>query len=116
VHHRRPPKTIVRDIGSSPTYGDQEGSAYNGHFGCACYHPLFVFNQLSDVAMSSGVFAIRQRAQRRWLAGGAGTSDRPLPGHRQAPLFSRRRGFRQSRNLRNPGNRGDRLHDPAAGK
>jgi Transposase DDE domain group 1 len=30
-------------------YGEQEGSAYNGHFGCMCYHPLFVFNQLGDV-------------------------------------------------------------------
>jgi hypothetical protein len=32
----------------SPTYGDQEGSTYNGHFGCTCYHRLFVFNQLRD--------------------------------------------------------------------
>jgi hypothetical protein len=30
-------------------YGEQEGSAYNGHFGCMCYHPAFVFNQLGDV-------------------------------------------------------------------
>jgi hypothetical protein len=22
---------------------------YNGHFGCICYHPLFVFNQLGDL-------------------------------------------------------------------
>ena len=32
-------------------------SAYNGHFGCTCYHPLFVFNQLGDVercALRSG--------------------------------------------------------------
>src|SRR5271165_5263676 len=51
VHRRRPPKTIVLDMDSSesPTYGEQEGSAYNGHFGCTCYHPLFVFNQLGDV-------------------------------------------------------------------
>jgi hypothetical protein len=51
VHHRRPPKRIVLDMDSSesPTYGDQEGSAYNGHFGCTCYHRLFVFNQLGDV-------------------------------------------------------------------
>ena len=51
VHQRRPPKTIVLDMDSSesPTYGEQEGSAYNGHFGCVCYHPLFVFNQLGDV-------------------------------------------------------------------
>jgi hypothetical protein len=34
---------IVFDMDSSesPTYGEQEGSAYSGHFGC--YHPLFVF-------------------------------------------------------------------------
>jgi hypothetical protein len=51
VHQWRPPKTIVLDMDSSesPTYGEQEGSAYNGHFGCTCYHPLFVFNQLGDV-------------------------------------------------------------------
>ena len=33
----------------SPTYGEQDGSAYNGHFGCTCHHPLFVFNQLGDL-------------------------------------------------------------------
>ena len=51
VHQRRPPKVIVlgMDSSESPTYGEQEGSAYNGHFGCTCYHPLFVFNQLGDV-------------------------------------------------------------------
>src|SRR5712671_2543027 len=51
VHQRRPPKAIVLDMDSSesPTYGEQEGSAYNGHFGCTCYHPLFVFNQLGDL-------------------------------------------------------------------
>jgi Transposase DDE domain group 1 len=51
VHRQRPPRTIVLDMDSSesPTYGEQEGSAYNGHFGCTCYHPLFVFNQLGDV-------------------------------------------------------------------
>ena len=51
VHARRPPKIIVLDMDSSesPTYGEQEGSAYNGHFGCTCYHPLFVFNQFGDV-------------------------------------------------------------------
>jgi hypothetical protein len=51
VNQRRPPKRIVLDMDSSvsPTYGEQEGSAYNGHFACTCYHPLFVFNQLGDV-------------------------------------------------------------------
>jgi len=23
-------------------------TAYNGHFGCVCYHPIFVFNQFGD--------------------------------------------------------------------
>jgi hypothetical protein len=51
VHQRRSPKVIVLDMDSSesPTYGEQEGSAYNGHLGCTCYHPLFVFNQLGDL-------------------------------------------------------------------
>jgi hypothetical protein len=55
VHQRRQPKIIVLDMDSSesPTYGDQEGSAYNGHFGCTCYHPLFVFNQLGDLERCS---------------------------------------------------------------
>src|SRR4051795_3279379 len=51
VHARRPVKGIVLDMNSSvsPTFGVQEGSAYNGHFGCTCYHPLFVFNQFGDL-------------------------------------------------------------------
>jgi DDE family transposase len=51
VHRRRSSKTIILDMDSSesPTYGEQEGSAYNGHFACTCYHPLFVFNQFGDV-------------------------------------------------------------------
>lgn len=51
VHDRRPPKKVVLDMDSSvsPTYGDQEGTAYNGHFGCTCYHPLFLFNHMGDL-------------------------------------------------------------------
>jgi hypothetical protein len=40
-------------------------------------------------------FTLGERAQRRWLARGAGAGDCPLPRHRQAALFSRRRGLRQ---------------------
>ena len=51
VHDQHPPKMIILDMDSSvsPTYGDQEGSAYNGYFGCSCYHPLFLFNQFGDL-------------------------------------------------------------------
>ena len=55
VHARRPQTTIVLDMDSSvsETHGAQEGSAYNGHFGCTCYHPLFVFNQFGDLERCS---------------------------------------------------------------
>jgi hypothetical protein len=45
VHSR-----IILDLDSSesPVHGQQEGAAYNGHFECVCYHPLFCFNQFGD--------------------------------------------------------------------
>jgi len=51
VHKGKPPKQIILDMDSSvsPTYGNQEGSAYNGYFECTCYHPLFCFNQYGDM-------------------------------------------------------------------
>ena len=91
VHDRHRPKTVVLDMDSSvsPTHGDQEGTAYNGHFGCTCYHPLFVFNQFGDLercALRSGnvhsaddwrsvlepvVRRYRDRAVRRFFRGDA---------------------------------------------
>ena len=55
VHDCHPPTKIILDMDSSvsPTHGDQEGTAYNGHFGCTCYHPLFLFNQFGDLERSS---------------------------------------------------------------
>jgi hypothetical protein len=32
------------DCSESPVHGEQEGSAYNGHFESVCYRPLFLFN------------------------------------------------------------------------
>src|SRR3712207_3457225 len=51
VHGRRPPDGIILDMDSSesPTHGEQESSAWNGHFRCTCYHPLFLFNQFGDL-------------------------------------------------------------------
>jgi hypothetical protein len=37
------------DSSVSETHGQQQGSAFNGHFGCTCYHPLFVSNQIGDL-------------------------------------------------------------------
>lgn len=55
VHSHRRLKTIVLDMDSSvsPTHGEQEHSVWNGHFGCTCYHPLFVFNQFGDLERCS---------------------------------------------------------------
>lgn len=51
VHQRKSLKQLILDLDSSvsETYGDQQGSAYNGHFECTCYHPLFLFNQFGDL-------------------------------------------------------------------
>src|SRR5260370_31747844 len=106
---------IVLDMDSSesPTYGEQEGSAYNGHFGCTCFHPLFVFNQFGDVERC----ALRP--------GNVHSAD----GWRAVlePVIARYRGtmkrlyfrgdaaFAKSRAVRIPRSRGHRLHDPATG-
>ena len=51
LRERRPMRELILDMDSSvsETHGEQEGSAYNGHFECTCYHPLFCFNQFGDV-------------------------------------------------------------------
>ena len=40
----------VLDLDSTeiPVYGEQEQSAYNGHFESTCYHPLLLFNRGGD--------------------------------------------------------------------
>ena len=114
VHTRRPPRIVVLDMDSSesPTYGEQEGSAYNGHFGCTCYHPLFVFNQLGDLERC----ALRP--------GNVHSAD----GWRAVlePVVARYRSvkrlyFRGDAAFANPEiyaflSRGHRLHDPAPGQ
>jgi hypothetical protein len=88
VHDRHPPTEILLDMDSSvsPTYGNQERATYNGHFGCTCYHPLFLFNQFGDLERSSlrpgnvhsaddweSVFVVRyqERSLRRYFRGDA---------------------------------------------
>lgn len=41
---------MVLDLDSAeiPVYGEQENSAYNGHFRSTCYHPLLLFNREGD--------------------------------------------------------------------
>jgi len=44
------PQRVVLDMDSteSPVYGQQEQSAYNGHFESTCDHPLLLFNREGD--------------------------------------------------------------------
>jgi Transposase DDE domain group 1 len=44
------PQRVVLDMDSTeiPVYGQQEQSAYNGHFESTCYHPLLMFNGEGD--------------------------------------------------------------------
>ena len=92
VYARKPQTTIVLDIDSSvaETHGAQEGSAYNRHFGCTCYHPLFVFNQFDDLercvlrpgdvhsadgwrdVLEPVIARYRHKTQRRYFRGDAG--------------------------------------------
>jgi hypothetical protein len=44
------PQRVILDMDSTeiPVYGQQEQSAYNGHFESTCYHPLLLFNCEGD--------------------------------------------------------------------
>ena len=51
VRRRKRMPEVILDMDSSvsPTHAEQEGTAYNGHFECTCYHPLFCFSQFGDL-------------------------------------------------------------------
>jgi hypothetical protein len=48
------PQRVVLDMDSTEirVYGQQEHSAYNGHFESTCYHPLLLFNREGDCLAS----------------------------------------------------------------
>jgi len=91
---RQPLRELILDLDSSvsETYGEQEGTAFNGHFGCTCYHPLFCFNQSGDAEQSllregnvhsakNWRAGVRRWHEHRQLAPGA----RPARDNRQSP-------------------------------
>ena len=63
------PQRVVLDMDSTeiPVYGQQEQSAYNGHFESTCYHPLLVFNREGDCLAANPAERDRQCPQRRGL-------------------------------------------------
>ena len=50
IRRRAQWKRVVLDLDSTEilVYGEQEQSAYNGHFESVCYHPLLLFNGEGD--------------------------------------------------------------------
>jgi Transposase DDE domain group 1 len=77
VHARRPQTAIVLGVDSSLSepHGAQDGAPCNDHFGCACYRPLFVFNQLGDPERC----APRPAASSPWSAITASPAPRSAP-------------------------------------
>ena len=69
------PQRVVLDMDSTeiPVYGQQEQSAYNGHFESTCYHPLAVVQPRGRLSCCE--VATRQRAQRRRLGRAAASRD-----------------------------------------
>ena len=70
-----PHRRVILDMDSSesPVHGQQEGAAYNGHFECVCYHPLFLFNQFGSTSFGDCEGADATTPENvhsgRWLAG-----------------------------------------------
>ena len=54
VHDRRPPKMVILDMDSSvsPTHGEQEGTAYNGH---SAARAIILFSSSTSSATLNGV-------------------------------------------------------------
>jgi Transposase DDE domain group 1 len=78
IHDRKPPRGLILDMDSSerPSHGEQEGSAWNGHFGCTCYQPLLCS---TNMAVSNAAGCGPAMCKRRRLAPGSRAGDRPLP-------------------------------------
>src|ERR1700693_313340 len=94
---------VVLDMDSSesPVHGEQEGSAYNGHFESVCYHPLFLFNHCGGLL--GGEAALGQCAQHRRLGRAAVTGDRASTGGGQGSCFPGGRGLCETGDLRSTG-------------
>jgi hypothetical protein len=80
VHECKPQTTIVLDMDSSvsETHGAQEGTAYNGHFACMCYHPLLYRGigcqapSTLFVSLHGGLASLRGRRCGRHIMGSEG--------------------------------------------
>jgi hypothetical protein len=91
----------VLDMDSTgiPVYGEQEQTAYNGHFESTCYHPLLLFNREGDCLAANPAKRDRQRPQCRRLGRTTADRDRAATEAGQRGGVSCRRGLPQTGNL-----------------
>ena len=109
------PYRTVLDMDSTeiPVYGEQENSAYNGHFESTCYHPLLLFNR--GRRLSGGEAPSRQRAQCRGLGRTSPTGDRTAAANGERSRIPGRRSLCQAGDLRNVGGAGREVRHPHPG-
>ena len=95
-----PHRRVILDMDSSesPVHGQQEGAAYNGHFECVCYHPLFLFTWISQIELNS--LNMRPSGMERTIK----LHTEPVNGHaiRSIPPLSWRNHLLTSLKVRNP--------------
>ena len=91
----------VLDLDSTeiPVYGEQEQTAYNGHFESTCYHPLLLFNREGDCLAANPAERDRQRPQCRRLGRTTADRDQAATEAGQRGGVSCRRGLRQTGDL-----------------
>ena len=107
---------VVLDMDSTeiPVYGQQENSAYNGHFESTCYHPLLLFNREGD-CLAAKLRPGNVHSADDWeelLAAG----DRAAAEAGQGSCVPRRRGLRQAGDLRGAGRAGREVCHPHSGQ
>jgi len=107
---------VVLDMDSSesPVHGQQEGSAYNGHFEEVCYHPLFLFNGQGD-CLAAKLRPGNVHSAENWDELLVPEIERQQV-EGQASGFSSRRGLCQTGDLRSTGRAERLVCDPDSGQ
>jgi len=83
---------LDRDSIESPVHGQQEGSAYNGHFESVCCHPLFLFNRPGELFPRVGFIVTNLSLPSRSVArfyNQRGTAEQRIQQGKQAAHWTR---------------------------
>jgi hypothetical protein len=97
LRERQPMRELILDLDSSvsETYGEQEGTAYNGHFECTCLPPAVLLQSIWRCRTRP--ITGRQCPQRQRLAGRVGAGRGTLSQPEVAALLPSGCGFCQPR-------------------